>query len=96
MGLFSTPEEKQVKENEKMQEFIQQYDLAELTQQDYKLLKQILSTMNVASMNSSLAAFGNAETRAQLMYSQAMVNQNWMMIKQLSRISAQLEKLANK
>lgn len=96
MGLFSTNEEKQAKEQGKINQFIAEYELNDLTPKDYKLLKQILTNMNLGAMNGAVASFGNAETRAQLMFSQAQVNQNWMIIKQLSRISAQLETIASK
>ena len=92
MGLFSNPE----KEEQKYKELIEKYNLDTIPQSDYALLKEILYHMAQTSNWAKSSLSINSETRAQFSAQQAIVSQNFMIIKQLDRLNKNIEKLLNK
>lgn len=91
MALFGGPskEEKQAKE---LAKFTARYHLDDLDPRDLENVKSIACDL----MGNSLAALGatmtgKGEDGAKLTYLSALVQQNWLIINQLNRISKQLE-----
>lgn len=98
MGLFNQKDDKEIKneqkELEKMQKLISKYNLGELSRDNLENLKNISNTM--ASNNlfkAGLAlSFANATDQAKIGYLDVLVEQNFMIIRQLNEISRKLNK----
>lgn len=108
MGLFSkeTAEEKKArklqeikeKQEKQLQKFKERYQLEDLDEKDLIVLQRITSDL---SGNGFLKAgmalsFSKAEEQAKVTYLSALTEQNWMIIRQLSRLNKNIEKLLNK
>ena len=89
MGLFTNPE----KEENKLQEFMEKYELTGFSQQDYEMMKRIVNNINFANMFVTSKTTMRDEVVAEYRFHAAVVEQNWIMIKQLNKISQQLDKL---
>lgn len=95
MGLFKTPEEKQQKQEEKMRRILERYELSELSSKYANAVKNISSEL----AGSGLGEFGNllapntdTSLRIQTQFLNAIVQQNWIIIRQLDEISKKLNK----
>ncbi|ROR26291.1 hypothetical protein EDD66_10813 [Mobilisporobacter senegalensis] len=81
MGLFrETPE----KDREKIQDYINEYQLNELNENDLELLKK-----SILKVESYLVPSAD-------IYVSLMVTQNWTIMKQLERLNKNIEELKNK
>ena len=88
---------KDQKQEEQLQRFQQKYHLDELQPQDLETVKGIASDLagnGFLKLGTILSASG-AET-AMITYQSALVEQNWLIINQLSRINKQLSELLKK
>jgi hypothetical protein len=94
MALFRSQEEK-------TQEFIDRYGLTGLTNEAdqasvYKIATELVGT-GLMETGMTLSAFGkSSEALLPVYYQRAILEQNWIIIRQLDRISAALEELAKK
>lgn len=90
MGLFSN------KENE-MNKFMNRYQLEDLDEKDLAVLKKIASDLFGNGLMKAGMALSFAKTSEQLTarYLSVLVEQNWMIIRQLSRINQNLHKNEN-
>ena len=81
MGLFrETPE----KDQEKIQDYIDKYQLNELNENDLELLKK-----SILKVESYLVP-------SEDIYLSLMVTQNWTIMKQLERLNKNIEELKNR
>ena len=91
MALFGGPskEEKQAKELEK---FMQRYHLDDLDPRDLETVRSIASDLAGNGMlKLGISLSGKPEDTAKITYLSVLVQQNWLIINQLARISKQLE-----
>lgn len=98
MGLFGEKKSKEEKEMEKMQKFMDRYQLEDLDEQDMKVLQKIAEDLvgnNLIKWGMALS-FAKAEDQAKITYLSAMTEQNWMIIRQLSRLNKNMERLLDK
>lgn len=91
MALFGGKEDKEDKKEQKALEMMSKYGLENLTDEaDRASVKKILSNL----MGNSLITFGTTlqgkgEDSAKLSYLAAIVEQNWIIIRQLDKLNNQ-------
>lgn len=92
MGLLRSKEEKQ---QDEMLRFINRYNLDSIDQKDLIILKRIANDLaGNGFMKAGMAlSFAKAEEQAKVTYLSALVEQNWMIIRQLSTLNSKLDKL---
>ena len=97
MGLFNreTKEEKQTNEMEKL---IEKYQLEDLDENDLKVLKKIEDDLIGCDYpNKGNRVFVTMKgDHVKINYLDALVQQNWMIIRQLGRLNKNIKKLSDK
>lgn len=96
MALFGekTPKEtKEEKQKRKEQEILDRYGLSNVDQKDIASIKNIISDLagNGLIKTGMALSFAKAEEQAKISYLSALVEQNWIIIRQLDRISKKLD-----
>lgn len=97
MAIFKK-ESREEKQSKEMQKFMEKYKLEELDEKDLVVLKKIATDLagnNFFKVGMALS-FAKAEEQAKVTYLSAQVEQNWMIIRQLSRLNKNIEKLLEK
>lgn len=93
MGLFNQ-EDKEAKQAQKVQKLMAKYGLQDLSDpRDYKAVEQIaydLAGNKLIELGTALQ--GNATDMAKLTYMSALMQQNFIIIRQLDRLNANLER----
>ncbi|MBM7540659.1 hypothetical protein [Amphibacillus cookii] len=100
MGLFggSSNDKKMDKEEKQLAKFMEKYQLEELDEKDLVVLQRIANDLvgnNFFKVGLAFS-FAKAEEQAKVSYLSAMVEQNWMIIRQLSRLNKNIEAMNNK
>lgn len=98
MALFNSKENKEDKKQQEINSFIEKYQLDEIDDKDLVIIKKIATDLignNLLKAGMALS-FAKAEEQAKVSYLSALVNQNWIMIRQLNNISNKLDKLLDK
>lgn len=98
MGLFNSKENKEEKKQQEIEKFMERYQLNEISNQDLVIIKKIATDLmgnNLLKAGMALS-FAKAEEQAKVTYLSALVEQNWIMIRQLNNISSKLDKLIEK
>ena len=98
MGLFNSKENKEEKKQQEIEKFMERYQLDEISDQDLVIIKKIATDLmgnNLLKAGMALS-FAKAEEQAKVTYLSALIEQNWIMIRQLSNISSKLDKLIEK
>lgn len=98
MALFSSKENKDDKKQQEINNFMNKYQLEEIDDKDLVIIKKIATDLignNLLKAGMALS-FAKAEEQAKVTYLSALVNQNWIMIRQLNNISNKLDKLLDK
>lgn len=98
MGIFGGKDndndnDKQSKEEKKIQKFMDKYQLEDLDEKDLVVLRRIANDLagnNFFKIGMALS-FAKAEEQAKVTYLSTLVEQNWMIIRQLSRLNQKLE-----
>ena len=74
------------------------YQLEDMDEKDLVVLQRIASDLAGNSLFKAGIAlsFGKAEDQAKITYLSALTEQNWMIIRQLSRLNKNIEKLLDK
>ena len=95
MGLFGEKKTAEEKRAEKLQEFMDRYQLEELDDKDLIVLQKIAGDLagNQFFKAGMALSFAKAEEQAKVTYLSALVEQNWMIIRQLSRLNKNIESL---
>ncbi|QEY33877.1 hypothetical protein FL966_01805 [Caproiciproducens galactitolivorans] len=96
--MFGSGKSKEDKQQEQLQKFQGKYHIDELDPRDLETVKQIAADLAgngflKAGMALSLA---NSADQAKVTYLSALVEQNWIIINQLSRLNKNIEKLSKK
>ena len=96
MAIFG--KNKEEKQEEKLQKFMERYQLEDLDEKDMKVLQKIATdlTGNSFFKVGMALSFAKAEEQAKVGYLSALVEQNWMIIRQLSRLNKGIETLLEK
>lgn len=94
MALFGAKETKEDKAARKAQAVMDKYGLSEIEPKDLESVRTITNSL----MGNSLIELGNALTgsgvdSAKLSYLRALVEQNWIIIRQLDRLNKRLDLL---
>lgn len=98
MALFNSKENKDDKKQQEINKFMEKYQLEEIDDKDLVIIKKIATDLignNLLKAGMALS-FAKAEEQAKVSYLSALVNQNWIMIRQLNNISNKLDKLLDK
>jgi hypothetical protein len=95
MALFGNNEEKASK---KVQGFLNSKGLSDLSPGSYKQVENIMSDLagNGLFKAGMALSFAKAEEQAKVTYLSALVEQNWILIKQQDDILKELQKLNSK
>jgi beta-N-acetylglucosaminidase len=98
MALFGEKQTKEEKEQKQMQDFMHKYQLDDLDQDDLIVLKRIATDLagNGLLKAGMALSFAKAEEQAKVTYLSALVEQNWMIIRQLGKLNKNIEKISNK
>lgn len=98
MGLFSNKESKEDKQAKELQKFMDKYQLEDLDDKDLVVLKRIAGDLagNGFLKTGMALSFAKVEEQAKVTYLSALTEQNWMIIRQLSRLNKNIEKLLEK
>lgn len=91
MGLLSS-ESKDNKQARKETELLKKYGLTDMDEKDIESVKKIVSDLvgNGLFKAGMALSFAKAEEQAKVTYLSALVEQNWIIIRQLDRISKSL------
>ncbi len=91
MGFLSG-ESKDDKQARKEAELLKKYGLSDMDEKDIESVKKIVSDLvgNGLLKTGMALNFAKAEEQAKVTYLSALVEQNWIMIRQLDRISKSL------
>ena len=93
MGLFGNGETKEEKKARKIQELLQKYGLDNLSDpRDLEAVKNISNNLagnNLIELGTALQ--GNGVDSAKLTYMRAIMEQNFIIIRQLDRLNRNLE-----
>lgn len=100
MALFGgkDAEPKMTKEEKQMAKFMEKYQLEEVDEKDLVIIKKIANDLAANGLFKAGMAlsFAKAEEQAKVTYLSALTEQNWMIIRQLSRLNSNIEKIVNK
>ena len=91
-------ESKEDQQAKEMKKFMSKYQLEDLDEKDLVVLQKIardLAGNNFFKVGMALS-FAKVEEQAKVTYLSALVEQNWMMIRQLGRLNKNIEKLLEK
>lgn len=98
MGIFGGKKTEEEKKAEKMKKFIDRYQLEDIDDKDFVVLEKIANDLmgnSIFKLGMALS-FAKAEEQAKVTYLSALVEQNWMIIRQLSRLNKNIEEMKNK
>ena len=95
MALFGNKKTKEEKVKEELQKFMEKYQLEDLDEKDLVVLERITNDLagNKWFKTGMALSFAKAEEQAKVTYLSALVEQNWMIIRQLSRLNKNLEEI---
>jgi hypothetical protein len=91
-------ENKEGKQNKAMQEFMEKYKFEDLDDKDIDIVKKIAGELLKKDVfeGSVALARGRSEELANVFLINAQIEQNWIIIRQLSRLNNNIEKLLEK
>lgn len=94
MGLFSSKEEKEEKEQQKLQSALDKYNLSEIDNKYAESVRNIqLGLMGTGMMEAGTFLTGSkTEDNLKIAYLKTLIEQNWIVIRQLDEISKKLGK----
>lgn len=93
MGLFGGKESKEYKKLAKMQEIASKYHLEDINPKDLEAIKNInYELMGTGLMEFGTLLTGKAEDNVKIAYLNTLIQQNWVIIRQLDEISKKLDK----
>lgn len=98
MGLFGGKGSKEEQQEQQLQKFMDRYQLEDLDEKDLVVLKRIASDLaGMGLIKAGLAlSFKDPAVQAQVRYLSTIIEQNWMLIRQVSRLNKNLEALVRK
>lgn len=92
MGLFASKEEKEAKKTEKLQAIAAKYHLDGINPKDLESIQSINSELlGTGMMEFGTLLSGKAEDNVKIAYLNTLIQQNWIIIRQLDEISKKLK-----
>lgn len=98
MAIFKSKESKEDKKLKEIEKFMERYQLDEINDKDLKIIKNIANDLagnNLIKAGMALS-FAKVEEQAKVSYLSAIVQQNWIMIRQLNNLNNKIDELINK
>ena len=97
MALFGGGN-KQSKQEKQIEKYLKKYQLEDLDEKDLVVLQRIAYDLvgNNFFKAGMVLSFAKAEEQAKVTYLSTLVEQNWMIIRQLSRLNKNMEELKDK
>ena len=93
MALFGAKESKEDKAARKAQALMERYGLTEIEPKDLESVRTITNSLMGNSMiELGTALQGNGIDSAKMSYLRALVEQNWIIIRQLDRLNKKLDR----
>lgn len=93
MGLFGNNDKKEQKKIEKMKAIAAKYHLADINPKDLEAIQLInYELMGTGLMEFGTLLTGNTEDNVKIAYLNTLIQQNWVIIRQLDEISKKLDK----
>lgn len=94
MALFGTKETKEEKQDRKNKDLLAKYGLETVNDKDLESIRNIINDLmgNGLIKTGMALSFAKAEEQAKVSYLSALVEQNWIIIRQLDQISKKLDK----
>ena len=93
MGMFGNKTNKEEKKAAKMQEMANKYNLGDINPKDLETIKSInYELMGTGLMEFGTLLTGKAEDNVKIAYLNTLIQQNWIIIRQLDEISKKLDK----
>lgn len=89
--------DKKTKEEKQIDKFMKKYQLEDLDESDLIVLQRIANDLignNFFKAGMALS-FAKSEEQAKVTYLSALVEQNWLIIRQLGKLNKNIEKLIN-
>ncbi|WP_132995836.1 hypothetical protein [Sporanaerobacter acetigenes] len=85
---------KEDEQKERMDNVLEQYGLTELSEEDLEAVQRIMADLTGKNlMKAGMAlSFAKTEEQAKVGYLSALVEQNWIIIRQLDRLNRKLDK----
>jgi hypothetical protein len=98
MAIFGKKETSEEKQQREMEKFMKKYQLEDIDEKDLIILKKIATDMigNEFFKTGMVFSHAKSEDLAKVTYLSALVEQNWMIIRQLSRLNSNIEKLTHR
>lgn len=96
---FLDGKSKEDKQAEQMQKFMERYQLEDLDEKDLKVLTKIANDLagnNFFKLGMALSFSVPQQDQIKITYLSALVEQNWMIIRQLSRLNKNIEALGER
>lgn len=94
MALFGAKENKEDKATRKAQAMMDKYGLSDLDPKDLESVRAISnSLMGNSLIELGTALQGNSTDSAKMSFLRALVEQNWIIIRQLDRLNKRLDRL---
>lgn len=98
MGLFKSKEEKEQEKQVKMQKWLQDRDLENLSQDDYaqvnRIKTQLWGTVSLGALNNIVGSDKDLQRNMQNILL-GISEQNWLLIKQNDKLAKQNEEIIN-
>lgn len=95
MAIFNkSPEEKEEKQQKEISKFMEKYQFEDLDEKDLVVLKKIandLAGSDLMKVGVKLTFGTKPEDNLKISYLNTLVQQNWMIIRQLFRLNKNLE-----
>lgn len=93
MGLFGSNEKKEEKKAEKLREIAKKYHLEDINPKDLESIQDINSELFGAGlMEFGTLLTGKSEDNVKIAYLNTLIQQNWIIIRQLDEISKKLDR----
>ena len=95
MGLFGKKEDKQQAQQREIEAYLEAYGLNELDEKDLDILKGISANLaGMGLMRTGIAlSFGKADEQVKIAYLSVLIEQIWLILKQLDRLNKKLENI---
>lgn len=96
--MFGRKKRRASKEEQQLEKYMEKYQLEDLDEKDLVVLQRIANDLvgnNLFKAGMALS-FAKAEEQAKVTYLSTLVEQNWMIIRQLSRLNKTVEDLRDK
>jgi len=95
MGLFKSAEEKQQIREEKTKKILEKYELSNISSEYYNAIRNINSELagsGLSELGNLLSHDTNTSLRIQTQFLNSIVQQNWIIIRQLDKIIRKIDK----